>query len=250
MKPIRIFLFITLVIFVSACGGGGGGSFDSTNSGTTSTGGGSATGSMDAAGRAIVANLTQSSTSQATSISATVGGAVATGTIARINLVPIISGGTLTGVQMDYVDERTLGSFSGYSSLDGRVVGTGDFSGSGDAQSDGLTRTFVGYTNESARWTFNGVLDVNLRGSLYGGASPFLTGSITDTLNSAGLSATDNDNPGDVYIFDDLKIQVSLTGTAAGQNVSCVAGGVSFVIMHKEGGSTMACDLNTDCTCM
>ncbi|VAX16815.1 hypothetical protein MNBD_NITROSPINAE02-950 [hydrothermal vent metagenome] len=251
MSLIKISLALCLVAFISACGGGGG---SSTTSSPGSSGGGSTSSSMDATGREIVAAIMAGATSQAAAISTTAGGAMA-GSATRSNalavgngvdITPVISGGTVTGAIITYTDTRALGAFSGYTSLNGRVVATGDASGGGGAQSEGLTRNYVSFTNLPGRWTFDGVFDEDVDGFLSGG---FLNGDIISTLGGDGFAATDNDNGGEVYLFDDMRIDVALGGDAGNQNVFCLAGGVSFITLHKaSGGPLMTCFLDEDCT--
>ncbi|VAX18434.1 hypothetical protein MNBD_NITROSPINAE01-1546 [hydrothermal vent metagenome] len=251
MNLIKISLLLGFVTLISACGGGGGGSSTTSDSGSSS--GGSTTSNMDATGREIVAAFMSGATSQATGLSSTAGSATTRGAARSndlavgngVDITPTISGGTVTGAIITYTDTRTSGTFSGYMSLNGRVVVNGDTSGNGDAQSEGLTRSYVSFTNaDSSRWTIDGVANENMSGTLSGG---FLIGDIISTLGSDGLAITDNDNGGEVYLFDDMSIDVILQGNATAQSVSCSTR--SFITMHKaSGGSTMTCFLNSDCT--
>jgi len=171
---------------------------------------------------------------------------------ARIDIIPIMSGDTMVGATMNYVDQVSVGAYGGSTILNGTVVGYGDASG-GDAQSEGLTRRFDSLMSASGKWEFDGTVDVDMRGSLYAASSPFMIGTITDTLNQAmGMTAT-NTSTGEVYVFDDLRIQVNLSGDSLGQSVTCSQDSPgSFILMHKQGsGSVMSCILNSDCSaCM
>lgn len=242
------FTFVSvLVLFISACGGGGGGS---SASGSGSSGGSSTGATMDAAGREIVAAIGQAGKSGAGVLSAQVGSPTASRMNARIGMIPIMSGGTLTGMIITYIDHTVAGAYGGSTVLNGTVVGHGDASG-GDAQSEpGMTRKFQSIMSESGKWEFNGTLDVDVRGSGYGGSPLFMIGTITDTLNSAiGMTATNTAN-GDVYVFDDYRVQVNLSGDAIVQNVYCSQEPSSFILLHKQGGgSIMSCILDADCAC-
>ncbi len=252
IRSVRLTFVSILILFVSACGGGGGGG-SSTATSAGSSGGSSTSASIDATGREIAAGFMQSEKTGAASLSSAVGANTSAFRMnARIDIIPIMSGDTMVGATMNYVDQVSVGEYGGSTILNGTVVGYGDAAG-GDAQSEGLTRRFDALMSASGKWEFDGTADVDMRGSLYAASSsPFMIGVITDTLNDAmGMTAT-NTSTGEVYIFDDLRIQVNLSGDSLGQSVKCSQEPSSFILMHKQGsGSVMSCILNSDCSaCM
>ncbi len=246
---IQIILFVALTTLASACGGGGGGSSDS---------GGATTSNIDAQGQEIVESLLENANSQADTLSTQVGGAVAGTTTrtdenGRIDITPVFSGGTgidsLVGVKLYYDNHSSVGSGGGYTILQGTVIGDRTGSGGADVRSEGLTRTFVSLMTESGKWAFDGVLDVDVTGSGYAGSPPFLIGSITDTLAGGGDMTAANVENGDMYIFDDVRIQVNISSVGTASNIQCSQDPSSFILLHKQGDSSiMTCILNADCS--
>ncbi len=249
MRLIGITLLLALTTIVSACGGGGGGS--STDTSTGSSAGTSTTSTTDAEAQEIVTGFLKQASSQASALS-TAMGAASTTVNTRIDITPVFNGtpsiDTLTGVTLHYDNHTVSGAYGGSTVLNGNIVGTGNGSGA-DAQSEGLTRTFVSLFSESGVWAFDGVLDVNVVGSGYAGSPPFLIGSITDTLDAGDEMLATNTENGDVYVFDDIRIQINISGAGSSGNVSCSQTPASFILLHKQGSSSiMSCTLNSDCS--
>jgi len=206
---------------------------------------------MDAQGQTIVSAFMQGETSLIGDISNPAGASATSRINERVEIVPIISGGTLAGVKFIYDNHSASGPGGGVAILNGVIVGTGDASG-GSADNDGpMTRTFQSFTSADGKWIFDGTLNVEVHGNVWGGlSSPFLLGTITDTLDNTAysLTATSGEN-GDVYIFDDVRIQVELSGDSSAQNVQCSQDNNSFILLHKQGGGpVMSCVLNADCS--